>query len=305
MKMSEVKHKKLSSNPKALEVLVLCIKEGLTHKEIQQRLMDECGYKWTIDTIGRKCRAMGVSKKAGAVVNVDVVDSPMMAVPPYGLSDVEKAAWFREQFKKSHLYPVIKKQLEADEVIFYLNEFGHLCCQFQDIVVSEFMQIDDFLKHRILISRQLILAKVLQRELSELSSWFTMHPKKEDEDKDTARARMTQQRYVDDKHKQLKTVSDRYETLMKEHQKISTNLNATRKDRLDELKGGEATFLDLVGQLQHSEIERDRQGRFAELTKRASEDIKKEFRKPNEFPDGSSDPIIMDGDTNFGDDIDE
>jgi hypothetical protein len=132
-----------------------------------------------------------------------------------------------------------------------------------------------------------------------------MNPRKEDEDKDTSRARMVQQRHVDDKYKQLKVVNDRYDALMKEHQKMFTNLNATRRDRLDELKGGKATFFDLVGELQHSESERDRQGHFAELTKLASEDIKKEFRKPNEFPDGSSDPIIMDGDTNFGDDTDE
>ncbi len=303
--MSEIKGKRLSSNPKAIEVLASCIRQGLSDKEIQQRLVQECGYEWTIDTIGRRRRAMGVTKKSGEIVNVNAVDSPMMTLPPYGLSETEKATWFREQFKKSHLYPTIKRQFEQDEVVVYINMFGHLCCQFEDIVVSEFMQIDDFLKHRILISRQLILVKSLQREIVDLSSWFIMHPKKDDEDKDTSRARMVQQRHVDDRYKQLKTINDRYDALMKEHQKMFTSLNATRKDRLDELKGGKATFLDLVSKLQHSEIERNRQGHFAELTKIAADDIKKEFRKPNEFPDGTCDPIIMDGDTNFGDDLDE
>jgi len=92
---------------------------------------------------------------------------------------------------------------------------------------------------------------------------------------------------------------------VKERQKIYNSLAATRKDRLDELRGGKETFLELVGILQHSQEDRDRQGRFAELTKLAADDIKDKFRKPVEFPDGSQSPIIMDSETDFGVDDDE
>ena len=79
-------------------------------------------------------------------------------------------------------------------------------------------------------------------------------------------------------------------------------LAASRKDRLDELKGGKENFFALVARLQHSQDERERQGRFAELTKLAAEAIKTELRKPVEFPDGSVDPVIMDSETPFDDD---
>jgi len=297
--MSAVKNKRLSSNPKALKILANCVKQGLSDKKIQQRLAQECGYQWTLDTIGRRRRTMGVIKSAGQPVDVKVLDGPILTVPPHGLSDTEKANWFRDQFKKTHLYKTIKRQFEPEEVEMYLEDFGLLCCQFEDIVISEFMQIDDFLKHRILVDRQLILSRSLQREIADLQMWFVANPRLEDEDKDVTKFRILQQRQLDDKHRYLKGVNDRYDALVKERQKIYSSLAATRKDRIDELKGGKETFLELVCRLQHSQDERDRQGRFAELTRLSAEDIKNEFRQPVEFPDGSVDSIIMDADTDF------
>ena len=127
-----------------------------------------------------------------------------------------------------------------------------------------------------------------------------MKQKKTKEDNEGIKCRILQQRKLDDKHRYLRNVSDRYDNLVKERQKIYSSLAATRRDRLDELKGGKKTFFELVSKLQHLQDERDKQGRFAELTKIASEDVKNEFRKPTEFPDGSINPIIMDSDTDFG-----
>ncbi len=299
--MSEVKNKRLSSNPIALKILTECVKQGLSDKKIQQRLAQECGYTWTTDSIGRRRRAMGIIKQAGKQIDIDAIDTPALTMPPHGLTDTEKANWFRDQFKKTHLYNTIKRQFEKEEVGVYLEDFGLLCCQFEDIVISEFMQVDDFLKHRILVDRQLILGRSIQREMADLQTWFISNPKHDNEDKDTIKFRILQQRQLDDKYRYLKAINDRYDSLVKERQKIYSSLAATRRDRLDELRGGKATFIELVAKLQHSQDERDRQGRFAELTKIAANDIKSEFRKPAEFPDGSVEPIIMDADTNFGD----
>lgn len=300
--MSKTKSKKLSSNPEALEIVAKGVKNNLSDKEIQKLLVTECGYKWTTDTIGRRRRAMVIDKKDKPEVIPDGVDAPMMTVPPYGLTKSETAVWFREQFKNSHLYPTIRRQLEQDEIVVYINDFGLLCCQFGDIVVSEFMQIDDFLKHRILVDRQLVLGLSLQRQIDVLGVWFVENPKKEDEGKDTIKFRLMQQRQMDDFYKQLKVVNDRYDALVKERAKIYNGLKATRKDRLDELRGGEETFLDLVKTLQNSREERDRHGRFAALTKLAAKDVADDFRKPNEFPDGTIEPIIMDSQTKFSSD---
>lgn len=298
--MSDTKNQRLFSNPQALSILTSGIKQGLTDKQIQKQLAQECGYEWALKTIGRRRRSMGVVKKHGRPVNVSVIDTPILTLPPYGLSDSEKAHWFRERFQLTHMYQTIKKQFQPDEVRVYIEDFGLLCCQFEDIVVSEFMQVDDFLKHRILVDRQLILTNGIQRQIADLQEWFISNPKLEDEkDKDTIKFRIIQQRQLDDKYRHLKVSDDRYDSLVKERAKIYSGLAATRKDRLDELKGGKKTFLELVAKLQHSNEERDRQGRFAELTKIASNDIKKEFRQPIEFPDGSIEPIIMDSETSF------
>jgi len=298
---NDIRGRRLSSDPLAMQILTDCIHQGYNDKKIQQRLLHECGHKWDIDTIRRRRRSMGVIKAPGQAIDPDIINTPVLTIPPPGLSDNEKAEWFRGQFKKTHLYKTIKRQFEPEEVIMYLEDFGLLCCQFEDIVISEFMQIDDFLKHRILVDRQLILVRTLQREITDLQLWFIEHPNKENEDKDMARFRIMQQRQLDDKHKCLRDINDRYDSLVKERQKIYNSLAATRKDRLDELKGGKETFFDLVTKLQHSQIERDRQGHFAELMKLAAEDLKKEWRQPVDFPDGDTEPIIMDDKTNFGD----
>jgi hypothetical protein len=303
--MPKIKGKRLSSNPKALKILADCVRQGLSDKKIQQRLAQECGYKWTLDTIGRRRRAMGVVKQYGKQIETDVLDGPILTVPPPGLSDVEKGHWFRDQFKKTHLYKTIKRQFDPEEVDMYIEDFGLLCCQFEDIVISEFMQIDDFLKHRILVDRQLILCRSLQREIADLQMWFVSHPKPEDEDKEATRFRISQQRQLEDKYRHLKAINDRYDALVKERQKIYNSLAATRKDRLDELRGGKETFMELVSRLQYSQDEREKQGRFAELTKLSAEDIKNEFRHPVEFPDGSIDPIIIDSETDFAENNDE
>ncbi len=303
--MSKPKNQRLSSNPAALKTLANCIKQGLSDKKIQERLVQECGYRWTMDTIGRRRRSMGVIKKPGKPVNVDVIDTPVLSTPPHGLTDHEKANWFRDQFKKTHLYRTIQRQFEPEEVFVYIEDFGLLCCQFEDIVISEFMQVDDFLKHRLLVDRQLILSRSLQRQIDDLQEWFILHPKIEGENQDTIRFRIVQQRELGDRHKYLKGINDRYDALIKERQKIYNSLAATRRDRLDELRGGKKTFFELVAKLQHSQEERDRQGKFAELTKLASNDIKDEFRKPIKFPDGTIEPIIMDADTDLGEDTNE
>ena len=299
--MATSANRRLSKNSEAMKIIAESSEQGLTDKQIQSRLIRECGYEWSIDTIRRARRKMGNVKIPGQTSSVETVDIPMMSNPPHGLSDNEKVNWFREQFKKTHLYRTIQKQLEPDEVTVYLDDFGLLCCQFEDIVVSEFMQIDDFLKHRILINRQLILGRSLQRSISDLELWFAENPRLEDEDKEKVKFRISQQRELDGKYKLQKEIQDRYDALIKERHKIHKSLAATRQDRLEELRGGQDTFIDLVVKLQHSKEERDRQGKLAELTKMAANDIKKKFREAVEFPDGSIDSIIVDAETDFGD----
>jgi len=305
--MSNTNHKKLSANTKAMQILRDCIKQNMPDKQIQACLVKECGYKWAVETISRRRRAMGVVKNSHNEIDVDtsVVDAPILETPPHGVSQGEKAVWFRDQFKKTHIYRTLRKQLEPNEIAVYLEDFGLLCCQFEDVITSEFMQVDDFIKHRILVDRQLILVREVQRQISKLQEWLVLNPRTEGEDQDKTRARANTQQQFEKALQHLKIINDRYDSLVKERQKILKGLAATRQDRLDELRGGKETFLELIGRLQHSSEEREQQGRFAELTRLASEDVKAEFRNPTEFPDGDISPILMDAETNFGEVDDE
>lgn len=292
--------KKITSDPRAVHIIKDCIKDGVKDKQIQEMLLQQCGHLWTLGAIAKKRRALGGTRTSRNTSREELVDSAVLSTPPYNLTDSEKAAWFRDQFRRTHFYVTIRKQFEPEEVAIYLEEFGLLCCQFENIVVSEFMQIDDFIKHRILIDRQLIVTKSIQQQIVELQNWFISNNKQTDEDsKEAIKRRMSQQRLLDEKYKQLKDANSRYDSLITERQKIYSSLAATRKDRLEELRGGKSTFLELVTKLQHSLEERNKQGRLAELTKISSEDFKESARTLMEFPDGDISPVIFDEFTSF------
>lgn len=285
---------KLSSNVPATELLSKLCKEGMSDKGIRDELFHRFGYKWSMETIRRTRIKLNINKEP------EVSPKEMFntsSFPPPGLSTNEKAQWFRGSFKTNHLYVILQSQFTQEEISVYMEEYGNLCCQFEDIVTSEFFQIDDFLKHRILINRQLILMKSFQEEIIKLTEWSTNNPIQEEESKDIKQFRIQQYRLLDQKRSDFSKTSERYDKLVAERQKIYQNLAATRKDRIDELKGGKESFFSLVSMLQSSEAEREKQGRYAALTKIASEDIKSHWREPQEFPDGTIEPLIIDGET--------
>lgn len=294
--MSEI-FQKLSNNAPATELLTKLCKEGVPDKQIQDELLHKFNYKWNLETIRRTRRKLGINKKMDNNESTKAIkeNASTSSVPPPGLNNTEQAKWFKEQFMKSHLYVILKSQFTLEEIDVYLEEYGSLCTQFSDIVTSEFFQIDEFLKHRILINRQLILMKSFQEEITELTGWSANNPIKEDEDKDVKQLRIQQYRLLDQKRSDFAKVSERYDKLVTGRDKIYSNLAATRKDRIDELRGGKESFFNLVAILQSSEVERTKQGRYASLTKIASDDIKENWRKPQELSDGSLEPLILDG----------
>jgi len=285
----------LPKNPEAIKLLREMADQGFADKKIQDRLEQEFGYKWSLETVRRARRKIGINKngKEPLINNTN----PTLSVPPPGLTEQEKSEWFRDQFKKNHLFKTLKDQFTKEEINGYLQEYGDLCTQFADIVFSEFFQIDDLIKHRILINRQLTLMKIMQDELTSLAEWIAKNPSDEDESKTIKQERISKFRDLEGARNGLNKASERYDRLVGERNKIYQNLSATRKDRIDELRGGKESFFSLVASLQGSEAFRDQQGKYAELTKLASEDIKNAFRKDIELADGSKEPLIMDEET--------
>lgn len=297
------KAQSLAKSPKAMELLKKLANQGWRDQKIQDALTQEFKCQWSIQTIRRNRKKLGVIRCESGKLDEN---RPALSVPPPGLEDHEKASWFREQFLNNHLFGELKSQFHTSEIQSYMEEYGDVCCQFEDIVTSEFFQIDDYLKHRILINRQLKLMKDLQLEITEVVQWISSHPFDAEEPdmtveqkKEASRARVDQIRRLDDLRSAMKSANERYDKLCDARQKIMSNLAATRKDRQEELRGGKDTFFQLVSNLQSSAAEREKQGRYAQLTKLASKDVKKAFRKFVEFPDGILRPIILDEHTEF------
>jgi len=291
--------KQLPKNPDAVKLLTEMHSQNFSAEKIRDRLEQEFGYRWNIETIRRYVRKLE-PKTENPVVKLSNSTDPTLSTPHPGLNQIEKAHWFRDQFKKSHLFANLKNQFNDLEISGYLEEYGNLCCQFEDIVFSEFFQIDDFLKHRILVDRQLYLMKSLQEELTGFMKWVAENPIVEDESKDKKTQRIEKFKKISETRQDLNKTSERYDKLVSERVKIYDNLAATRKDRIEELRGGKESFFNLVASLQAFESQRNEQGKYAVLTKIASEDVKNEFRKNVELSDGTKEPLLYD-ETTFED----
>lgn len=284
----------------AKETLSVCVANGLTDAESAVRLEAATGIRWSMNTIIRARKALGLTKK-GDINEKATVQNPVLTAPPINIEGNAKAEWFREQFRKSHLYASLSKQFSDAEVAVYMEEYGHICCQFQDILVSEFFQIDDFLKHRILINRQLISINVNKKEIEQIYQWLDQNPVTDanKEDKNFMKKR-------GDAYKKLEWLSDttlkesdRYDKLVAERSRIYTALSATRRDRIDQLKNTGESFFSLVAAIsQNDQLRRD-EGKFAKLTQLASEEVKDDWRKGKKFPDGQTDAVLLDDKTDF------
>ncbi|MCH8170854.1 MAG: hypothetical protein IIB07_06945 [Bacteroidetes bacterium] len=232
----------------------------------------EFDYQWSVQTIRKNRRKMGIDRTSGEKQE-SIAGDLSSSLPPHGLSEKEKAMWFIKYFKRSYLFSILQEQFSLEEVNFYLEEYGRICCQFEDIVTSEFFQIEKYLKHRILINRQLVFTNVLQEEIKELTLWIKDHPIQEGGSPEIMKKRVQDNFALEEKRGRLQEAHIRYDKLIGEEEKMLKSLNATRASRIEQLSGGKESFFNLVVAMQHSEKERDRQGKHAELTRIASENI--------------------------------
>jgi len=279
-----------------MEYLVSLVNQNYTDAKIRDKLNEKFGVKWSLNTIRRNRRNKGINKNKSDYLHKNS-DSLFSSSLPPGLDSQEQADWFRLQFRKTHLYDTLKQQLTTEEIEVYVEEYGSVCCQFRDIVTSEFFQIDDFLKHRILINRQLTMMKSIQEDINELADWFDNHSFADLETKDQKQVFMSKNATLSNLRKDLNLASDRYDKLVKERKVIAENLAATRRDRLDDLKGGKQDFFTLIKNLQMSELARDNSGKLAELCKIALNDADSKLHEYIKFDDGSQDPIILDSES--------
>jgi hypothetical protein len=292
----------LAKNNDAMTLLAKMAVGGSSVQQIQGALSEEFDHSWDLRTIRKVVKGLGLTKKPSS----DDGEKFVMKKPPIGVEESEKADWYRHQVKQSYLFRILLTQFDVDEAEVYLIEWGNVCCQFEDIVHTEYLQIDDYLKHRIQINQCLSAIKSANTAMDAVNAWIAENQFSKNElslcpeDREAInKARVEQHRRLDFLAGRIKNVQDRYDKLVAERQKLMAGLAATRKDRRDEIKTGRKTFFDLMVRLQESDNERRQQGKLAALTKLAGEHTKQDFRKPIEFPDGQKRPIIVDQETEF------
>jgi len=290
MKVSLIKHKD------AMNLLKQLVSDGLTDADIQKALLNKFDIEWHINSIRRvRRKAIGAKKQGGYKESKSLVPPVETNALSQGtISDKEKANIYREEFKKTHFFQQLKSQCNTMEIKVYVEEYGNICCQFEDIVVTEFIQIDNFLKARILINRELVSVKQLRSEISTLSNWICQNENSEDVEILVLINNKTEQ--LNQTRKLLDISMGRYSNLVKSQEKIFDGLSNARKARADQMRSSGQSFYELVEEIQTNKDKKKEHARYAEYTRMAGEEASYELKKNITFPDGVKDKIILDKD---------
>lgn len=268
-----------------------------TDKEIAKDLNRD------VRTIAVARKKLGIEKKQSGKLaavkpgqQIEKDNSPYAAYASLKLNERQRSEFFKTQLANSVFYANLKLQLTSDELDFYLEEWGSLCIQFEDIVSTEKRQIDEYIKAEILGNRILSNVRItedeIERLIGEVEEWRRIHPDLENNEEAQER---DQQLYnlIRAMQSASSNMSDQYQKNVDTKNKLLNELNARRRDRIDQISKKHTTFLGLVQDIRDKAI-KDAQGRHLELVRLAKEKKKAEWRKLAMFPDGSRDSILLD-----------
>ncbi len=110
---------------------------------------------------------IGVIKKQGGKIAKLTTNDAILSAKSSGryLVESERKEFFQTQLTNSLFYENLKLQFTEDEIDFYLEEWGALCVQFEDIVATEKRQIDELIKAEIMGNRILRNVKIAEDEI--------------------------------------------------------------------------------------------------------------------------------------------
>lgn len=247
-------------------------------------------------------RKMGITKTAGG--KIENFNSNAIAENPNSielkasqkLTEVQRKEFFKTQLTNTMYYQKLKDQFTDDDMDYYLEEWGALCLQFEDIVATEKRQIDELIKVSIIGNRIMRNVKVAEGEIERLQEEIEEF---RDTHKDIANTPEDQE-YDNARMALLRTMMGQSQMMTNDYQKnidsktkLLGELNARRRDRVDQLMKRGTTFLGLISAFRDRQI-REEHGRHMELVRMAKEKKKSEWRKPIKFEDGAMDCILMD-----------
>ena len=242
-------------------------------------------------------KKVGVEKKQGGKVeNLASFETlPIAKSSGRFLLEDERKDFFKLQLKNTLFYDNLKIQFTKTEIDFYLEEWGALCVQFEDIVATEKRQIDELIKAEILGNRILRNVKVaedqilnIEDEIADLRKEFDIVNNEEGQQRDIQLISM-----IRILNSQSESMANLYQKNVDSRNKLLSELNARRRDRIDHLKTKNSTVLGLIAAYRDRE-HRETQGNYLELVRIAKEEKIKKWRGESLFPDGTKDSIILD-----------
>lgn len=250
-----------------------------------------------IKTIIACRKKMGVIKSgSGTIKEVTGPNNNIEERASQTMTEDQRERFFKTQFANSLSYQILKEQFTEEEVKFYLNEFGSLCVQFEDVVATEKRQIDELIKAEILGNRTLRFIRVAQDEnkllMQEVEDFRRKNPTLSTDEQLQERDNQLML-LIRSFSAQVDAMTNAYQRNVDSKQQLLDELNARRKDRVDSIRKGGTTFIGLVEELRDRE-NREKEGRYLELVRIAKEQKKASWREPTTFPDGTSDCILVD-----------
>jgi hypothetical protein len=260
--------------------------------------------KRDIRTIKYARRKLGIAKGSKGSIKTDIVRKektskaePSVSSKRIGqhLTEAQRKEFFKTQLVNSLYYDNLKEQFTESEIKFYLEEFAALSIQFEDILATEKRQIDELIKAEIMGNRILRNIRVAEDEIEKTIEEVDVLRKATDIDNDEdAQERDAQlMNLVRSMHAQAQIMTNDYQKNVDSRNRLLDQLNARRKDRIDQIKKSNTTFVGLIEAFRDRQT-REEYGKHMELVRLAKEKKKSEWRKPNVFPDGTKDSILMD-----------
>lgn len=218
--------------------------------------------------------------------------------PSIDLDEEGRKKFLRLQLQNTMYWKTVCEQLTVDEQDFYIEEWGALYLQFEDVVSTERRQIDELIKAEIMQNRIGRNIKIVEKEIDNMATRIEKFRQSNDVTNDEA-ARQEDQALmimVRQMSAQSQLMSNDWQKFATLKNKILEELNARRKDRVNELTKSKTTFMGLVEALRDRKV-RMIQGRHAEILRLSKENKKNKWRDPVMFPDGKADPVLLDYET--------
>jgi hypothetical protein len=253
--------------------------------------------KRDLRTIVNARRKLGIRKaQRGKIEAIAPKTINGIAVPPsQKMTEDQRKQFFKTQLTNSLYYNNLKESFNKEEIDFYLEEWASLCVQFEDIVATEKRQIDELIKAEIMGNRILRNIKVAEDEIKniveEVERLRKLKDMESDEDAQERDSQlMTMIRMMS---AQSNAMSNDYQKNVDGKNKLLNELNARRRDRVEQISKRGTTFIGLVEAMRDREM-RETQGRHMELVRLAKQKKISEWREPTSFADGTKDCILMD-----------